>query len=104
MTANCENFDEFLRAAGGEGDGGRAYALPADAPLVKNLAAVWAVDPGLAAELEAALPEQVADIGVEWATKQTEELMSAGAPCVHYYIMQSARHASRVLQAIRKLA
>src|SRR5688500_16213651 len=34
----------------------RAYVLPPDAPLVKNLAALWAADAALAAELEALHP------------------------------------------------
>ncbi len=58
----------------------------------------------LAAEIEEARPEHVADVGVEWAARQTEELMNAGAPCVHYYIMQSATTVKRVLEHIRKTA
>jgi hypothetical protein len=37
-------------------DADRSYALPSDAPLVKNLAALWAADPILAAELEGLHP------------------------------------------------
>ncbi len=33
-------------------DPSRRYVLAADAPLVKNLAALWAVDPKLAALVE----------------------------------------------------
>jgi methylenetetrahydrofolate reductase (NADPH) len=58
----------------------------------------------LAAEVEAAKPEQVADIGVEWARMQSEELMSAGVPCVHFYIMQRADIVKRVVEPLRKLA
>ncbi|HET6568684.1 MAG TPA: methylenetetrahydrofolate reductase [NAD(P)H] [Rhodothermales bacterium] len=58
----------------------------------------------LAAELEEAKPEHVADIGVEWAIRQSEELMNAGVPCVHFYIMQSTRLVSRVVEALRKMA
>ncbi len=58
----------------------------------------------LAAELETAKPEHVADIGVEWAIRQSEELMSAGVPCVHFYIMQSSRIVTRVVEALRKMA
>jgi len=58
----------------------------------------------LAAEIEAAKPEHVPDIGVEWALRQSEELMSAGVPCVHFYIMQTARHVTRVVEALRKMA
>ncbi len=58
----------------------------------------------LAAEVEAARPEQVVDIGVEWAIRQSEELMSAGVPCVHFYIMQNAHVVRRVVEPLRKMA
>ncbi len=59
----------------------------------------------LAAEIEEAnRPEHVVDIGVEWARAQTEELMEAGAPCIHFYIMQRAGVVKRVVEPLRKLA
>src|SRR5687768_5930044 len=39
----------------------------------------------LADEVLADKPEHVVDIGVEWALKQTEELLSRGVPSVHFY-------------------
>ena len=58
----------------------------------------------LAAEIEEARPEHVVDIGVEWAIRQSEALMNAGVPCIHFYIMQTADHAKRVLEGLRKMA
>jgi methylenetetrahydrofolate reductase (NADPH) len=58
----------------------------------------------LAAEVEAARPEQVPDIGIEWARAQTEELMNAGVPCVHFYIMHTADVVRRVVEPLRKMA
>jgi methylenetetrahydrofolate reductase (NADPH) len=58
----------------------------------------------LAAEVEAAKPDQIAEVGIEWAIRQSEELMSAGVPCVHFYIMQTANHVVRVVEALRKMA
>lgn len=58
----------------------------------------------LAAEVEAARPEHTLDIGVEWASRQSEELLSAGVPCVHFYIMQSANAVKRVVEPLRKMA
>lgn len=58
----------------------------------------------LAAEVEAAPDDRVEEVGVEWATRQAEELMSGGAPAVHFYIMQTARPVVRVVEALRKLA
>jgi methylenetetrahydrofolate reductase (NADPH) len=57
----------------------------------------------LAAEVEAADDkEEVEQIGVEWAIQQAEELMDAGAPAVHFYIMSSARLAKRVVEPLRE--
>ncbi len=58
----------------------------------------------LAAEVEAATPEHVADIGIEWARKQCLELMEAGVPSVHFYIMQRADYVTRVVKPIHEMA
>ncbi|HMS64005.1 MAG TPA: methylenetetrahydrofolate reductase [Ignavibacteria bacterium] len=42
----------------------------------------------LASEVTEAKPENVMEIGVEWAAKQCEELLNKGAPSLHFYIMQ----------------
>ena len=53
------------------------------------------------ADAAAAAPEgRVADVGVEWATRQLRELMEQGAPSVHFYVMQSAAAVSRVLRTV----
>lgn len=62
------------------------------------------VPESLAAEVEEARDEHVVDVGVEWATKQADELMSADVPCLHFYIMSNAEHVSRVVEPLRKLA
>ena len=31
--------------------------------------------------------EDVRQVGVEWAVQQTKELISFGAPCIHFYTM-----------------
>lgn len=58
----------------------------------------------LAAEVDAADPEDVEDIGVEWAIRQTEELMDAGVPCLHFYIMSSAQTVKKVVEPLREMA
>ena len=58
----------------------------------------------LAAEVEAAKPEHVKEIGIAWAIRQSEELLSAGVPCVHFYIMQTANVVKPVVEALRKMA
>ncbi len=58
----------------------------------------------LAAEIEAAPDAEAPAIGAAWAVRQCEELMDAGVPCIHFYIMQTARHVKRVVEALRKMA
>lgn len=58
----------------------------------------------LAAEVEAAKPEHVVDIGVEWAIAQSEELLDRGAPGLHFYIMQTADVVKRVVEALTRVA
>lgn len=57
----------------------------------------------LAAEVEEARDEHVADIGVEWARRQAEELIEAGVPGIHFYIMSTARHVVKVAEPLQKL-
>ncbi len=58
----------------------------------------------LAAEVEAATDDQVLEVGIEWAIRQCGELLSGGAPGVHFYIMQRAYAVKKVVQALRKMA
>lgn len=58
----------------------------------------------LAEEASAASDEHVKDIGIEWAIRQADELMSHGVPCVHFYIMQSAETVARVVEPLRAAA
>ena len=57
----------------------------------------------LAAEVEEARDEHVADVGVEWARRQAEELLDAGVPGIHFYIMSTVRHVVRVAEPLRRL-
>jgi methylenetetrahydrofolate reductase (NADPH) len=57
----------------------------------------------LADEASAAPPERTLDVGVEWTVKQVRELLDAGVPAVHFYIMQSATAVKRVLDALQVL-
>ena len=58
----------------------------------------------LAAEVDAADPDDVEDIGVEWAIRQTRELMDAGVPCLHFYIMSSAKTVKKVVEPLHEMA
>ena len=58
----------------------------------------------LAAEIEAADDDGVADVGIEWASQQAAELLDAGVPGIHFYIMSTAQHVVRVAESLQKLA
>lgn len=55
----------------------------------------------LAAELDSN-PDQAKQIGIEWAKKQSLELMEKGAPGIHYYIMGDPQPALDVIEFIQK--
>lgn len=55
----------------------------------------------LADEVLAASPEHVMDIGVEWALKQTQELLDRGVPSVHFYVMQSAGAIKKLMAKLK---
>ena len=55
----------------------------------------------LAEEVMAAKPEHVVDLGVEWALKQSQELLDRGAPSLHYYVMQSAAAIKKLMSRLK---
>ncbi|HEX6865204.1 MAG TPA: methylenetetrahydrofolate reductase [Thermoanaerobaculia bacterium] len=55
----------------------------------------------LAGEVMAAKPEHVADIGVEWALKQSQELLDRGVPSLHFYVMQSASAIKKLMAKLK---
>jgi methylenetetrahydrofolate reductase (NADPH) len=56
----------------------------------------------LVVEVERARPEQVPDIGVEWAHKQITELFEGGIQSVHLYIMQSSNAVHKLMKRLGK--
>jgi len=55
----------------------------------------------LADEVSAAPHDQVLELGVEWALRQTRELLSFGVPAVHFYIMQSSAAIKRLMTRLK---
>jgi len=55
----------------------------------------------LAEEIDAAKPEHVAEIGVNWAYKQVEQLLNKGVPAVHFYIMQNSEITKKLLNKLK---
>ena len=47
-------------------------------------------------------PDAVAAIGVEYATRQCEELLRKGAPGVHFYTLNRSRSTSDILARIKR--
>lgn len=56
--------------------------------------------PEALADEVAANPTHAEEIGIRWATGQVEGLIAAGAPCIHFYVMNDAR---AVIEVIRRL-
>jgi len=56
----------------------------------------------LAAEVDAADPDDVERIGVNWAIRQARELMEAGVPGIHFYIMSSADTVKKVVEPMHE--
>lgn len=59
------------------------------------------IPPELSGEVEAAKPEHVMDIGVEWAAKQVEELFNQRVPSVHFYIMQNSTPVKKLMKRLK---
>ena len=45
-------------------------------------------------------PEHIKEIGIKWARKQTEELLSANVPSVHFYVMNDSANVTEVLKGL----
>lgn len=55
----------------------------------------------LSDEVMAAKPEQVLEIGAEWAAKQVEELFDHKVPSVHFYIMQNSKPVQKLMEHLK---
>ena len=55
----------------------------------------------LADEAEAASPEQVLEVGVEWARRQAEDLLNRGVPSLHFYLMQSSKAVTMLMDRLK---
>jgi methylenetetrahydrofolate reductase (NADPH) len=55
----------------------------------------------LADEVEAAKPEDVLKIGVEWSVNQVKQLLDENVPSVHFYIMLNSKPISMLLDQLK---
>ena len=58
------------------------------------------IPPALSAEVLAAEPEHVRDIGIEWALDQTRDLLENGLPSVHFYVMGNSNVVNKLLSKL----
>lgn len=54
-----------------------------------------------ALEIMNAKPEQVLDIGVEWAAMQVRDLLDHGVPAIHFYIMQNSKPITKLMDRLK---
>ena len=57
--------------------------------------------PAALADEVMANPQHVVDIGVEWAARQTQELLDRGVPSVHFYVMQSSNAIKKLMAKLK---
>lgn len=51
--------------------------------------------------VESAKPEEITEVGVEWAAKQVEELFNSKVPSVHFYIMQNSSPVKKLMKRLK---
>ena len=54
----------------------------------------------LADAIDGAGPDQARRVGIEWCIEQSRELMSRGAPCLHYYTMGRSEAVAEIAEAV----
>jgi len=104
-----ENKDFFAFRRRYQEAGIRAPLVPGILPIinytqVQRITALCGakLPPGLVAELEASRddPEAELEIGVAHAIRQCRELLDAGVPGLHFYVLNKATAAARILEAL----
>jgi methylenetetrahydrofolate reductase (NADPH) len=51
-------------------------------------------------EVDAAKPEDVLNIGIEWAANQVRELLDKNVPSVHFYVMLNSRPITLLMERL----
>lgn len=51
-------------------------------------------------EVSNAKPEHVLDIGINWSSKQVEDLINNKVPAIHFYIMQNANPINKLMKKL----
>ena len=58
------------------------------------------VPEALADEISSAGSEHTAEIGVNWAAKQVEDLLNKNVPAIHFYIMQNSKTINMLMKKV----
>jgi methylenetetrahydrofolate reductase (NADPH) len=96
----------------------RCAALPIGVPIVPgvlpvtNLAQIRRITSLCGAKLPATFvnllethdenPQEQFEVGIEFATRQVQELIDAGVPGLHFYVLNKSQATVRVLKQIRR--
>ena len=59
------------------------------------------VPEALAKRVRDAEPKEVKQIGIDWALEQSQELLEAKVPCIHFYIMQNAKTVTKIVSQVK---
>ena len=104
-NAHYRTFVDDCRAAGIDVPIVPGLKILTTAKHLTTLPSIFHVElpEALAGEVAEA-PQHAREIGIRWAIRQSEELLSDGAPLLHFYIMQNAATVTPVVEALRKMA
>jgi methylenetetrahydrofolate reductase (NADPH) len=71
-------------------------------PQLKSIPKNFYIDlPDALVDEVTASPEHVAEIGQRWARKQSEELLAAGVPGVHYYVLNDVHAVCDIVKSFK---
>ncbi len=72
-------------------------------PQLKSLPKTFNIDlPDALVDEVLETPKQVAEIGARWLYKQSLELLEAGVPCLHFYVLNDAGHVVDTVKRLKK--
>ena len=54
------------------------------------------------AMMDSSSQEECVDLGIKFALKQCEELMSTNVPALHFYVMQDVKHIKNIVSTLKK--
>ena len=102
-NADFHQFREHLtQKAGGQGADRAGHRFHSERTQIKRFTAMCGarIPAPLAAKLEALGHDDaaVAEFGIEYATRQCEDLLRAGVPGIHFYTLNKAQATVRMLK------